>query len=76
VVDPKTKQRQRLRDDILRTLSRLDEHALDLGAVDALQSLRDTLFDGNDARWLRQLRAAGDPLTAVTEQSARRWMQG
>ena len=74
VVDPKTKQRQRLRDDILRTLSRLDEHALDLGAVDALQSLRDTLFDGNDARWLRQQRAGGEPLTAITERSAARWM--
>lgn len=74
IVDPKTKQRARLRDDILRTLVRLDEHALDLEALDATQMLRDSLFDGNDARWLRQQLAAHQlPLAAVVENAARRW---
>jgi len=74
IVDPKTKQRSRLRDDILRTLVRLDEHALDLKALDATQALRDSLFEGNDARWLRALRAQGEPLPGVVEQAAQRWM--
>ena len=73
IVDPKTKQRSRLRDDILRTLTRLDEHALDLEALDATQLLRDSLFEGNDARWLRAQRAAMLPLPAVVEAAARRW---
>lgn len=74
IVDPKTKQRTRLRDDILRTLVRLDEHALDLQALEATQLLRDSLFDGNDARWLRQQLAAHQlPLAAVVENAARRW---
>ena len=73
IVDPKTKQRTRLRDDILRTLVRLDEHALDLEALEATQLLRDSLFDGNDARWLRRQRAEGVVLSAVSEQAALRW---
>ena len=50
IVDPKTKQRTRLRDDILRTLARVDEHALDLQALDASNLIRESLFDGNDAQ--------------------------
>lgn len=73
IVDPKTKQRSRLRDDILRTLTRLDEHALDLEALDATQLLRDSLFEGNDARWLRAQRMANLPLSAVAEAAAQRW---
>lgn len=75
-VDPKTKQRGRLRDDILRTLVRLDGHALDLQALDATQLLRDSLFEGNDADWLRAQRQRGEPLSAVVEAAARRWMAG
>jgi len=74
IVDPKTKQRHKLRDDILRTLARIDEHALDLRALDASNLLRDSLFDGNDARALRQQRAAGSTLPAVVEWSTQRWM--
>ena len=74
IVDPKTKQRHKLRDDILRTLARIDEHALDLQALDASNLLRDSLFVGNDALALRQHRAAGLPLPAVVEWAARRWM--
>lgn len=78
IVDPKTKQRTRLRDDILRTIVRLDEHALDLEAVDATQALRESLFEGNDAQWLRQVRQPARstplPLAAVVEAAARRWL--
>jgi carboxylate-amine ligase len=74
IVDPKTKQRHKLRDDILRTLSRIDEHALDLRALDGSNLLRDSLFAGNDARSLRQQHAAGLPLEAMVEWASQRWM--
>ena len=73
VVDPKTKQRSKLRDDILRTLTRIGEHALDLRALDALNVIRDSLVEGNDANWLRAQRRVGVPLAAVVEQAALRW---
>jgi carboxylate-amine ligase len=74
IVDPKTKQRLRIRDDILRTLARIDEHALDLHAEDASRLLRDSLFAGNDADRLRERHAAGLPLPAVVEWSCGQWM--
>jgi len=74
IVDPKTKQRSKLRDDIIRTLAHIDEHALDLKALDANNLLRDSLFEGNDATWLRKQRARGLPLSAVVEGAAARWM--
>ena len=74
IVDPKTKERHRLRDDILRTLARVDEHALDLQALDASNLIRESLFAGNDAQWLRSQRGDGRPLSAVVEAAAQRWM--
>jgi carboxylate-amine ligase len=74
IVDPKTKQRHKIRDDILRTLARIDEHAIDLKAPDASNLLRESLFAGNDATALRQRRQAGLPLTAVVEWATAQWM--
>jgi carboxylate-amine ligase len=74
IVDPKTKQRSKLRDDIIRTLARVDEHALDLQALDASNLIRDSVFDGNDASWLRGLRRRTLPMPAVVEAAATRWM--
>jgi carboxylate-amine ligase len=73
LVDPKTKQRSRLRDDIVRTLARVEPHAIDLQAFDACSQLRDSLHQGNDATWLRAQRAQGLPLSAVAERAAMRW---
>ena len=74
IVDPKTKQRSKLRDDIIRTLARIDEHALDRKALDASNLLRDSVFAGNDATWLRQQKAGGLQLSAVVEGATGRWM--
>jgi carboxylate-amine ligase len=74
IVDPKTKMRLKLRDDILRTLSLIDQHATELHAVDASTLLRDSLFSGNDARLLREQRQAGFALPAVVEWATQRWM--
>jgi carboxylate-amine ligase len=76
IVDPQTKERHKLRDDILRTLVRIDEHALDLQALDACNLIRETLFEGNDASWLRARQRDGLPLAAVVEAAAARWMGG
>ena len=74
LVDPKTKQRQKIRDDIIRTLARIDPHALDLRALDATNLIRDSLFEGNDAAWLRAQALPGLPLSAVGEQAVLRWL--
>jgi carboxylate-amine ligase len=74
IVDPKTKERSKLREDIIRTLARIDEHALDLKALEASNLLRASLFEGNDARWLRSQRASGLPLSAMVEAATGRWM--
>ncbi|MFO1218258.1 MAG: YbdK family carboxylate-amine ligase [Burkholderiaceae bacterium] len=74
IVDPKTKQRHKLRDDIIRTLARIDEHALDLQALEASNLIRDSVFDGNDASWLRGLQRKALPMPAVVEAAAKRWM--
>jgi glutamate---cysteine ligase / carboxylate-amine ligase len=74
IVDPKTKQRHKLRDDIVRTLARVEPHAVDLGGLNACDHLRQTLISGNDALWLRQQRAGGLPLPAVVEAATQRWM--
>lgn len=76
IVDPKTKQRQRIRDDILRTLARVDEHALDLHALEGSNLIRDSLFAGNDASWLRSRRSGGQPLSSVVEDAVGRWSSG
>jgi len=74
IVDPQTKQREKLRDNIVRTLARVDEHALDLRSLDASNLIRDSLRHGNDAQWLRRLRAEGEPLSSVVHKAADRWM--
>jgi carboxylate-amine ligase len=74
IVDPKTKQRSKLRDDIIRTLARIDEHAVDMQALEASNLIRDSVFDGNDASWLRALQRKPMPMPAVVEAAAERWM--
>jgi carboxylate-amine ligase len=74
IVDPKTKQRSKLRDDIIRTLARIEPHALDLQALEACNLVRESLNEGNDASWLREQRGRRTPMPAVVEAAASRWM--
>jgi carboxylate-amine ligase len=74
IVDPKSKQRHKLRDDIIRTLARIDDHAVDMQALEASNLIRDSVFDGNDASWLRALQRKPMPMPAVVEAAAERWM--
>ncbi|WP_442774938.1 YbdK family carboxylate-amine ligase [Sphaerotilus montanus] len=75
IVNPQTKQRGKLRDDIVRTLARVETHAVDLKSWEACQLLRESLGEGNDAQWLRRQRAQDVPLSEVVETAARRWTQ-
>jgi glutamate---cysteine ligase / carboxylate-amine ligase len=73
IVNPQTKERGKLRDDIVRTLARVETHAVDLKSWEACQLLRESLGEGNDAQWLRRQRATQAPLSEVVEAAARRW---
>jgi carboxylate-amine ligase len=73
IVDPKSKQRVRITDDIVRTLAKVEAHAVDLRGFEACNLLRESLHQGNDASWLRAQRARGLPLPAVVELAAQRW---
>jgi carboxylate-amine ligase len=73
IVNPQTKERGKLRDDIVRTLARVETHAVDLKSWEACQLLRESLGEGNDAQWLRRQRAQDAPLSEVVEAAARRW---
>jgi carboxylate-amine ligase len=75
IVNPQTKERGKLRDDIVRTLARVETHAVDLKSWEACQLLRESLGEGNDAQWLRRQRqrAQEAPLSEVVEAAARRW---
>ena len=75
IVNPQTKARGKLRDDIVRTLARVETHAVDLKSWEACQLLRESLGEGNDAQWLRRQRAQDAQLSEVVEAAARRWTQ-
>lgn len=61
-VDPATNEHHQLKDAILSSMDRLEDHAIALRAEGALQRLRaDVLSGQSDARWLR------DHLAPVTE---------
>ena len=74
-VDPSTREHRTLREDILRTLMRLEPHAIELSADGALRELlADIGGRGNDAQWLRETHASEHHLPEVVRQQSARWM--
>ena len=74
-VDPATREHRTLREDILRTLMRLEPHAIELSADGALRELlADIGGRGNDAQWLRETHASEHHLPEVVRQQSARWM--
>ena len=72
-VDPATSEQVGLREHILLTMQRLQNHAPE-GSKAALQELRKTVNDGmNDARRLRDAYASAQQLPEVVRQSALRF---
>ena len=73
-VDPATGEHRTLRDDIRATFDRLEIHAMELQAEDAIDYLRKELDGpGNDATWLRELHARERMLPEVVRQQSLRW---
>jgi len=73
-VDPTTGEHRTLRDDIRATFAKLEVHAMELKAEEAIQILKHEVDGlGNDAAWLRQLHAREGMLAEVVRQQARRW---
>jgi len=73
-VDPTTGEHRTLRDDIRATFAKLEVHAMELKAEEAIQILKHEVDGlGNDAAWLRQLHAREGMLAEVVRQQTRRW---
>ena len=76
LVDPRTHERIRIGDDIVDTLARIEQHAIELGAEGACKAVRDSLAAGNDAQWIRQRYAAEKSLPEVVRQQSEFWAAG
>ncbi len=75
-IDPATREHRTLREDVLRTLVRLEDHAIALKSDGALRALlSDVGGHGNDAQWIRQTYAREHHLPEVVRQQSLRWMQ-
>ncbi len=75
-VDPATREHRTLREDIMRTLVRLEPHAIALKSDGALRELlADIGGRGNDAQWIRETFAREHHLPEVVRQQSLRWMQ-
>ena len=75
-IDPATREHRTLREDVLRTLVRLEDHAIALKSDGALRALlSDVGGHGNDAQWIRQTFAREHHLPEVVRQQSLRWMQ-
>ncbi|MGC8701955.1 MAG: YbdK family carboxylate-amine ligase [Thiomonas sp.] len=74
-VDPATREHRTLREDLIRTLVKLEHHAVDCKADVALRELlADVSARGNDAEWIRAVYARERHLPEVVRQQAQRWM--
>ncbi|HRE18035.1 MAG TPA: YbdK family carboxylate-amine ligase [Rhodocyclaceae bacterium] len=76
LVDPKTGEHHGIRDDILATLDRIEQHAIELGADAACRRLRDRLVRHDcDAAWCRAQFAAGNQSAPeLMRAQAQRWL--
>lgn len=68
-------QQNIVRDDILRTLTMLEDLALEMGNADALDYLRRRVLNNEaDSRWLRDQAAQAGSLSEVVRQASELWM--
>ncbi|OIQ78869.1 putative glutamate--cysteine ligase 2 [mine drainage metagenome] len=75
-VDPATREHRTLREDLLRTIVKLEDHAVALKADTALRELlADVSVLGNDAQWIRQTFNREKHLPEVVRQQSGRWME-
>lgn len=73
-VDPRTHERRPLREEILATLARIEQHAIELNADTACADLGRAVVHGeNDAAWMRRVQADEQSLPEVVRQQCLRW---
>ena len=73
-VDPGTGEQRLLRDEIDSLFTRLEGHAIELRAENAIRLLRTELSgEGNDATWIRRTMADERLLAEVVRQQTQRW---
>ncbi|NNM66047.1 MAG: glutamate--cysteine ligase [Burkholderiales bacterium] len=74
-VDPATREHRTLREDLIRTIVKLEGHAAELQSDTALRELlADVGNRGNDAQWLRETCNREKHLPEVVRQQCGRWM--
>jgi len=73
-VDPATHELRKLQDDILATLARIEQHAVELEADGACLAILDRVKTRqSDSGWLRQLQAREHSLPEVVRQQCLLW---
>lgn len=73
IVDPLTRERHALRDDVARTIAAVRRRLLRAVPELALEEIECCLAQGNDAAWLRARQAKGAELGALVESQVRRF---
>ena len=74
-VDPATREHRTLREDLLRVIVKLEDHAIALKSDPALRELlTDVSARGNDAQWIRETYARERHLPEVVRLQSERWM--
>ena len=74
-IDPHSKQRTTLREDLLLTLDKLAQHADGLETVGLLQSLKQVAQQGNDAAWMREVYQRTGSLGDLVWAQAQQWRE-
>jgi len=73
IIDPFTRRRVPLTEDIRATLAALEVHGRELQADAGLAHIAAILAEGNDARWMRQTYATSGSLAGLVFRQAERW---
>jgi carboxylate-amine ligase len=73
LINPVSKQKVSLREDLLETLSTLIPHAAILGTTPMLETLRQLVLRGNDASWMRETYNRTQSLPDLVWQQAGLW---
>ncbi|MFN4116705.1 MAG: glutamate--cysteine ligase, partial [Inhella sp.] len=73
LVHPKSYEQISIREDVLRTLRRLQPYAEQLESVEALEGVHELVYRGSGAHWLREERARVGSVEGVVDAAIRRF---
>ncbi len=73
IVDPQTREHRSIAEDILETLRRIENHAIDLHAEAACRIVQAIAIKGNDAEWARTTVRNGASLPELVQRQAALW---